>query len=310
MYLLMLLATFVSAIYGYNLSARPDYDRDVPRKKAMGLVYKFVFHTQTVSDLMVRMGSQYNTLPALGFMGIQPNDLIYADFDTSDGEAKDNKGTSLAYKQGSTTRYFLLREKDNNNQDNPVFYPVAGVEVRNWLQTGRILSDGSEMMTKVVCLADDAKMSAEVTQCQSTRDAEGNLTDSCCVGTSNRFLISYRKFDVRFVNRINLSINMDFWNAINERKYTDNIGVIQWKNNKWLFQGRMCFSPVYEEEKRVYEEEHKDDADPLTRYFPASMKNQTYWTLPTKIFDGNYFVDKNGHDLCKASGCLFQIRYF
>lgn len=41
MYLMMLLATFLSAIYGYNLSARSDYDRDIAKKKAMAVIYKF-----------------------------------------------------------------------------------------------------------------------------------------------------------------------------------------------------------------------------------------------------------------------------
>ena len=41
MYLMMLLATFMSAIYGYNLSVRSDYDRDIAKKKAMAVIYKF-----------------------------------------------------------------------------------------------------------------------------------------------------------------------------------------------------------------------------------------------------------------------------
>ncbi|MBO5038416.1 MAG: hypothetical protein J6C85_03020 [Alphaproteobacteria bacterium] len=310
MYLLMLLATFVSAIYGYNLSARADYERDVPRKKAAGMVYKFVFHARAVSDLLGRIDNLYNA-GGLGLIGSQPNDLIYADFDTSDGEAKDNIGTSLAYKQGSTTRYFLLREKDNHNQDNPLYYPVSGIEVKNWLQTGHMLFDGSEMMTKVVCLDDEIEMmSAGASQCQSHKDGDNNIIDSCCSTTHNRFLVSYKKFDVRFINRINLQINMDFWNAINQRRYLDNIGVIQWKNNKWEFQGRLSFPPAYAEEKKIYEEEHKGDTDMATRYFPSHLRNKTYWTLPVGIFGGNYFTDKNGQEICKTSGCLFQIRYF
>ena len=280
MYLLMLLATFVSAIYGYNLSARADYERDIARKRAAGVVYRFLFHTKTVSELVSRVSSTYSRIPSLGLMGVQPNDLIYADFNAS-GVPGDNKGTSLAYQQGEgenkNIQYFLLRRKNNNNQDNPMYYPAAsGIEVKDWLTFGRKLYDKSEMVTKVVCMdTSKAMFESGAKQCTSETDSEHHLISSCCSGNSERYLVSYRTFDVRFINRITHKINMDFWNAINERAFLDNIGIIYWEGGKWKFNGRLNFPPAFEEEKRAYEEAHKNDANPDTRYFPGAYKKKT-----------------------------------
>lgn len=311
MYLLMLLATFVSAIYGYNLSARADYERDIARKRAAGVVYRFIFHTKTVAELVSRVSSTYSGIPSLGFMGVQPNDLIYADFNAS-GIPGDNKGTSLAYQQGTNTQYFLLRRKNNHNGDNPVYYPAgSGIEVQDKLTFGRKLYDKSEMVTKVVCMdSSKAMFESGATQCTSSADSEGNLTGSCCSGNKERYLVSYRNFDVRFINRITHKINMDFWNAINERAFLDNIGIIYWEGGKWKFNGRLNFPPAFEEEKRAYEEAHKNDADIDKRYFPGELKKKTYWELPTTIFEEGFFKGVDGANMCHESGCLMQIKYF
>ncbi|MBO5285020.1 MAG: hypothetical protein J6B00_03995 [Alphaproteobacteria bacterium] len=320
MYLLMLLATFVSAIYGYNLSARADYERDIARKRAAGVVYRFLFHTKTVAELVSRVDSEYRDNDQLGFIGVQPNDLIYADFNAS-GVPGDNKGTSLAYQQGdskgtslayqqgdSNTKYFLLRRKNNNGGDNPGVY--NGIEAKDWMLLGRKLYDKSEMVTKVVCMdASKAMFESGATQCTSHTD-EGHLIDSCCSGNKERYLVSYRNFDVRFINRITYKINMDFWNAINERAFLDNIGIIYWEGGKWKFNGRLNFPPAFEEEKRAYEEAHKNDANPDTRYFPGAYKKKTYWELPTTIFKEGFFKGVDGANMCHNSGCLMQIKYF
>lgn len=53
MYLLMLLATFMASIYGYNLSARPDYDRDIAKKKAASIIFKFGYQFKAVRMVIV-----------------------------------------------------------------------------------------------------------------------------------------------------------------------------------------------------------------------------------------------------------------
>lgn len=322
MYLLMLLATFVSAIYGYNLSARADYERDIARKRAAGVVYRFLFHTKTVAELVSRVDSTYSGIPSLGFMGVQPNDLIYSDSSSSSGapsEVQKNKGTSLVYEQvkpaggagtSSTKQYFLLRRKDNDGLPNPVHFPVPQIEVQDKLTFGRKLYDKSEMVTKVVCMdRSKAMYESGAKQCTSETDSEHHLISSCCSGNSERYLVSYRTFDVRFINRITHKINMDFWNAINERAFLDNIGIIYWEGGKWKFNGRLNFPPAFEEEKRAYEAAHKNDANPDTRYFPGVYKKKTYWELPTTIFNQDFF-QIDGVNVCHDSGCLMQIKYF
>ena len=71
MYLLMLLATYMSAIYGYNLSIRPDYDRDVAHKKAAAVVYKFIYqHNAAKKIVLAVQREEYTaTIP-----WVQPDD--------------------------------------------------------------------------------------------------------------------------------------------------------------------------------------------------------------------------------------------
>lgn len=318
MYLLMLLATFVSAIYGYNLSVRPDYDRDIALKKAKGIVYRFNFQEMLITSFMGRVASA-RYAETRGLYGVWPGDTTFADTNNTF-----NEDTSLVYAwkgdyDESTNQVFYMRKRNSKGELND---DAFSFDAEDYLAAGRKFYDGSIMVSKVVCL-DKQMQEDDVSTCVSAQDEEGNdlavvtnddgfsFSGSCCTGNRNRFLVTYRSIDSRWINRIHKGISLDFMRAIVSRAYTDNIGVIHWDNNKqqWIFQGKINFGPVYAKEQQVYELAHVNDP-PKTRYYPIDLRNRSVWEMPKRVFDRNFFKDyQKSHNICE-SGCLFKIRYF
>ena len=318
MYLLMLLATFVSAIYGYNLSVRPDYDRDIAMKKAKGIVYRFNFQEMLVTSFMGRIASA-RYADTRNLYGVWAGDTVFADTNNTN-----NEQTALTYAwkgnyDESENQVFYMRKKNNKGEDNTGEFAF---DADDYLAAGRKFYDGSIMVSKVVCL-NKAMYENDVATCTSAQDEDGNdmavvsdengfsYSGSCCTGNRNRFLVTYRSIDSRWINRIHRGISLDFMRAIVSRNYTDNIGVIHWDNDKeqWIFQGKINFGPVYALDQQAYELAHVNDP-PRTRYYPIDLRNRSIWELPKRVFDRNFFKDyKKAQNICE-SGCLFKIRYF
>lgn len=308
MYLLMLLATFISAIYGYNLSARPDYDRDIARKKAAGVVYRFIYNEDSIKTLAVNINSDLFGHASGGLLPswLLPNDTIYADYSTNDD-------TTLILKQGTNTSVFYMRSKNRMGQPNKL---SDNLDAKDELQTGIHYFDGSMMMSKVLCLKSPMwkPMEGDPACTSEVDESNGSVIESCCregEGAANRYLITYTKLDARWVNRVHKGISLDFWRAIMNRSYTDNIGVVSWigegSDAHWQFRGKINFLPVYANEKEEYEEAHKNDETFETRYFPSRMREKSLWEMPTTVFTHEFFKDKNGRDICET-GCLMKIR--
>ncbi len=322
MYLLMLLATFMSAIYGYNLSARPDYDRDIPRKRAMAVLYRFSMHHNYARDLVNKIYGNDNCcqVPAHA----QPGDMLYA-FD------EDVDGVTMVYDG-------LYDEDDEENT-----YILGGSEAElPLMELGRRLYPSNEMVTKVICtdkslacldgdgkpesddgleyvcqsatIADDVYTDDEneafkaVQMCESMLD-NGVPLDSCCKYPGvKKYLVSYKVVDARWVDRQSGQLNFDFWRALEQRTYVENTGIITKESglsngNVWLFRGKMNFPPSFEKQKATWKKLHPDTD------FPVLEKIRTSWELPIAIFDGNFFTDKNGNNMCD-NGCVFRIRGF
>ena len=130
MYLLMLLATFVSAIYGYNLSARVDYDRDIVRKKAMSMLYRFNYQAYVSNKLLFKVDMDKNVDGHDYSLGILPQDAMYA-----------ASGTELVYEQGADRQTFVLRGTGEDDSHS-----------LHMLPEGRNLYDSDEMVSKIYCL--------------------------------------------------------------------------------------------------------------------------------------------------------------
>lgn len=305
MYLLMLLATFMASLYGYNLSARPDYDRDIARKKAAAVIFKFTIQHDAIRKILVYINlGGFKADDGADIPWSMPGDVFYADFDA--GNVQDNEDIHLFIKQeGNDEHLILLRDKDNAGRLNP--------GSRNYLMTGRQVYDGDEMATKIICIDKPLNESGSK-YCTSNTDSDGNVTKSCCTmgGLGGRYIISYKQLDARWINRITGDVSLDFVQAINKKLYYDNVGVISWKapiggtKKAWQFRGKINFLPVYADDLEKWNKEHNNAVN-----YPVEKRNRSEWTLPDWIFTEDFFVGKGGEKVCDADHpCLFKIQSF
>lgn len=345
MYLLMLLATYLSAIYGYNLSARPDYDRDIVRKKALSMMYRFNYEAYVARKLISRINA-HRTLDGHEYPhGMQPMDRMYT---------KEDDTKVLVYEQGSDTHEFKLQGDNSlhfmpegralfeqNEMINVVYclplrpsstmksYDLNDYEYDNAPNPGTssvpvsILADDDEPGSGEPGsgepgdgpVSDPAPTELNCTSTPSTEtDEDGNpvgVTDSCCEHSSHRYLISFKKMDARWINRLTNDVNYDFRRALIEYNFSENIGYVYWNadDHHWHFEGRIKLLPVYVDEMNAYNAEHKDDEDEATRLFPMRLRNKTSWVMPKKFFTQDFFDKASGMNgqFC-AKGCLFKIR--
>ncbi len=315
MYLVVLLATFMSAIYGYNLSARPDYDRDIPKKKASALMYRFVFQHNTARRILTRI----KAATAPGYTNVVPF-ILPGDLMFSDSNAGEMTGYAMRYDQvhpsasdGSGVT-FMLRETDLDS------------DAKNYLQIGLKLIDGNEMASKVLCVnrmmsctdadsgnelcKDRSGVTGAAKMCDVDVDPSDPsvITDTCCTSYKARggtYLVSFMKLDPRWKSRVTGTLNFDFWRAVLERGSGDNIGIITWETDHWKYRGKLVFYPAYAKEYTEWNETHLDRInDP----FPTHKMIKTEWNLPVNVFTRDFFK-VNNVDYCE-NGCLFHIRAF
>lgn len=305
MYLLMLLATFMASIYGYNLSARPDYDRDIAYKKAVSVLFKFSMQERAMRQIFVDIfqggfvTGDGNTVPfAL------PGDMLYAD--ASSSKARDNELIhTFLHQDGSEAQIIYLRRKDRKGSNNP--------HSKNYIRSDMEIYNGDEMATKLLCVTKPLNESG-TDYCVSATDtdADGNTyyTSSCCTGgASESYLISYKKLDPRWVNRVTGDVSLDFFRALADREYHDNTGVIRWtkspETNKeaWVFRGKISFLPVYADEMAEWNEQYQNMVN-----YPAERRNRAMWTLPD-FFDKHFFKSLDGEEICNENQpCLMRIQ--
>lgn len=292
MYLLMLLATYMSAIYGYNLSIRPDYDRDVAYKKAAAVVYKAAFqHDAAKKAIMNIQRGDYNlTVP-----WTQPDDLVYA----KDTTSKNEENVVLEYKQGGEKLEIPLRAKGRLGEEF--------TNGENILRPGRLLYDADMMVSKILCPSDEIDETTALPKCTMPADPDGTVTGTCCGVNFSAYLVSYRKLDARWLNRLTNSVSTDFMRIFNKEDYRNNIGVITWndKKNVWEFVGKINLVAVYRKDRDKFLEENKDNENIV---YPWEGMNRTMWTLPKNIFTKDFFTDAGGTDknFCEH-GCVFKI---
>lgn len=184
MYLLMLLATFMASIYGYNLSARPDYDRDIAKKKAASIIFKFGYQFKAVRMVIVDIiNGNFKAADGADIPWILPGDMFYARFDANGVD--DNEDIHTFVNQQGSEHLVYLRAKNKQGQDN--------IGAKDYLMAGRRVYDGSEMGFKILCL--DKPMNENGSKnCISTTDADGNITKSCChvLQDGGRYMVAYK----------------------------------------------------------------------------------------------------------------------
>ncbi len=302
MYLLMLLATFMASIYGYNLSARPDYDRDIAYKKAAAVIFKFSMQERAMRQIFVDiLQGGFVTGDGTSVSFLLPGDMLYAD--ASSSAASDNEYIhTFLHQDGGDDLIIYLRQKDSQGNSN-------GSNAKDYIRMGTNVYNGDEMVTMFMCMDKPLNESGS-SFCTSATDEDGNYTSSCCDDSDmSRYVISYKKLDPRWVNRVSGDATMDMIKALNEREYYDNTGVIRWmkssetNQNAWVFKGKISFLPVYADDMEEWDETYENMVN-----YPAEMRNRAMWTMPTDVFDKDFFIGLDGEKICsETQPCLFRI---
>lgn len=306
MYLLMLLATFISAIYGYNLSPRPDYERDLSYKKASAVMYKFMWQEDTIYKQVLRIMSYDDAIASSYGVGgqnhISPGDMFY-------GDETDNRKLIIKSASLGTANFYLYYGKKNGQRDSA-----------NYLPPGMTLYNGKEMVTKYVCLKPDQSFDGhaaencvdETEELPAGVDENGNpitttgVTGFCCFAPGvRRYLISYKKIDARFINRISGGVSLDFYKTLRERRPVENVGIIVWDDDHWKFDGKISLNDIYQDEIEKWNRDHTKDGK-LEISYPANNRQKTSWVMPD-YFDEDFFENMDGDNICEK-GCLFRIR--
>lgn len=328
MYLLMLLATFVSAIYGYNLSVRPDLDRDIPHKKAMAVSKKFLTQHNIAKNIAIRVSSGfYNGKKYIvdgddgddkkeeegvneAVPDIFPGDVIHSATDDEIGNEKNLEDITIVYRTGY------------HDDDDPLVIPLAkkgrlgqNIEdnkVKPLLKPGRYLIPAGEMVSRVICPDKEIDEDDVAVNCREGKApviGDDGAEISCCgQNKAPVYLVSYRTMDARWYNRLTNAVNRDFLWIFKDMEYQDNMGVVTWddKEKQWNFQGKIKLYPVYHKDMEKAYEDHKNDNEPYL--YPLDKIPRTNWKMPKKVFDRHFFQDLDGHDMCDGSGCLFLIQ--
>ncbi len=329
MYLLMLLAAFISQMYGFNLSARPDYDRDVAIKKAQAVIYKFLFQDNEVKKLLVKVSSGSMDTYGLPYT-VLPNDAVYAHFDAVNGACGSAQGVN--YKNDTTLYYHASSDEHAAGANIPHAYFMRRTglcqesedkngehDLIDELSIGRQFFTSSRMISRVICVDADLQVSGakdcelySIDESTGERvwnmDPSGTYVKSCC-SSGRRFLLSYMRVDPRWLNRVTQEVSFDLLKAVSLYDYAENIGVITWHNGEtadekyWLFRGKLHFRPAYIDEQNAWISTHPG----MT--YPVELTQKSVWKLP-KYFTESYFQGLGGDtNFCKPA-CLIKIRAF
>lgn len=321
--------TYVSAIYEFNLSARPDYDRDIMRKKAMAVFNKFSHHHNFVKKAITSVTFAEKSMGVWVDPTFPQPGVIFG----ANKSKCQSSSVNGAYCKNNDLAEYTLFFQDAEGYDIPVFlisptnesmyYNNKAYDEVNgtWyyfstMQLNNSLYFDDEMASKVVCfeqgkaLQDDDVASC-VNQLDKHIDAEGNLIGSCCKD-GRRVIVSYKAIDPRWLNRITNSVSMDFWRAMMDVSFSANLGIIQWNSskNKWIFRGKTSIYASYYKVLQEWNEKEAEKAAADSSYaqkgMPIFMTRSTTWELPD-IFTDDFFKNGQGVDLCRRHGCLFKI---
>ncbi len=329
MYFLMLLATFISAIYGYNLSPREDYERDLIYKKALSVLYKFMWQEHVVYKYALPVlndedGTSYERLHRNVVTKVTSGEKFYGAMESDCDDCQ--PGKTLIMKPnvnipGSQNSWMHSKWKAQLAGD---IGSVNDDSDADFLPPGRSLYNGEEMMTKFLCLknGDLSDPDANIQSCDGQDHGSNSggdpSVDYCCQPAYKKYLVSYKKIDVRFINRLSNTVAVDFYRIFTTRQAKENIGYIYWDGTYWQFMGKIGLTDVYKDEIEAwnaddshYHIEEDEEGNVISKKlkisFPSYMKQKTRWTLNNNAFNEGYFTDKNNNAMC-GHGCLFRIR--
>lgn len=191
MYLWVILATFITLLYSYNLSVRPDMDRVHAETKARVVIDKFMAQHNAFKDYLTSLETTktgQSTVPYYPGEGLHVNSKH-----EGRGDLLEDGKQCWTYK------------KDNNS------YTQENCEdiIRSYLPMGYDLDSSRAIISKVFCFDDNVYGDTE--QCHSGAGV------SCCNNPNTKiFIITYQKLPNRWMNKETNMPNADILGALSK----------------------------------------------------------------------------------------------
>ncbi len=174
MYLWVVIATFITILYSYNLSVRPDMDRAYAETRASVEVAKFRAQHNAVKDYLVSQERAKHNI-------LHPDDPI----------------THVSYFPGDK---FSKSTAESEEVASGGTIPQDGVET--YLPVGFSLV--YDMVSKVICLEEDAVADGESKYNAKQCESGGGLDGSCCTNDGVAiYVVSFKKIPTRWIDKNN-----------------------------------------------------------------------------------------------------------
>ena len=208
MYLWVVLATFIVALYSYNLSVRSDLDRVFAETKASVVIAKFRALHNGVKDYF---NSQAPSKTGLTHVTYYPGDGVNI---TSQSET----------------------EEDVLTLDDVVDYlPVGYAKAGDTLEDIATLTGGGEIVSKVFCFEEGDTTKQCVSSIDGSCCSNDCLEDGKCSGI---YTVSFAAMPSRWINKETLNPNADMKMAVAKvRGYGETFGYTQKTDGKLVLSG-------------------------------------------------------------------------
>lgn len=195
MYLWVILATFITLLYSYNLSVRPDMDRVHAETKARVIIDKFMAQHNAFKDYLTSLETSKTgqlTVP-------------YAPGQNING-GNDKDILSSDCKIYSTGQDGYVQEDNKNCEAVIKGYLPLGYKLKSDPK------DSNRIVSEIFCFDHDNNGYAE--QCNISRDINGG---SCCNNNNTEiFIITYQHLPKRWMNKETKTLNADFLGALSK----------------------------------------------------------------------------------------------
>ena len=209
MYLWVVIATFISILYAFNLSVRPDMDRIFAETKASVVITKFNALHNGVKDYLNSQAPEKTGLSRVTYF---PGD-----------------GVNITSSEGEESVQSLSAE------DVKPFLPTGYVREGEDLDEIASITGGGEIVSKVFCFEE-----ADTTQ-QCVSSPEGSCCSNDCLEDgrcSGIYVISFTQMPSRWVNKVSNMPNADMIGALGHmRGYGDSFGYTETKDGKVVLSG-------------------------------------------------------------------------
>ncbi len=215
MYLWVILATFIVALYSYNLPVRSDLDRLYAETKASVVITKFRALHNGVKDYF---NSQAPSKTGQTYVTYYPGD-----------------GVNISAESTGTQDGTIIQAQELSADDIRKYLPVGYASSSSSIEDMATINGGGEIVSKVFCFENGDTTQ----QCVSTENSHSCCSNSCSEDTcTGIYVVSFSQMPSRWINKITLNPNADMKTAIAKvRGYGETFGYTDTIENKLVLSG-------------------------------------------------------------------------